>query len=468
MSDLDPLLASPTGYAVDTLGKDLYDWQVKALEPIRESSRRIVRVTVCTPNGAGKSERIVACAVLWWIAAHPKGYVVVTTADGKQLDEQLWPALTDHREKFPQYTWRDREIDTPTGGRVRAWTTDEPGRAEGHHTKDLYDAPLLIIVDEAKSVKEEIFKALSRCTPRAVMFLSSPGPMFGTFFDTHTKLEGWNRVQVGLAQCPHIDLERIDYERKKWGEDSPFFRSTAYGEFMETEGETPTVFKLPELNSLKNSPPEFVPGLRSAFIDFGEGKAETAVYEKDGNRLRKIDSFREANVQIQAAKLVGVLRHEQFPANVVTGESNGPGKDVMDAMEKLGYQINRINTGAKANDPAFQSIAAEQWHMASKMVRERMCILPLDDTTLFEQLRNRFSVFTTSGKIGVEDKHEMGKRGVSSPDRADTVCGALVSIPLAHQLVMANKAKNPECWGDWMKNNLDREEMSGYAARHAP
>ena len=460
--------ATPVGFAELVLGKDLYQWQANALTPLEDAHKRIVRISVCTPNGAGKSERIVACAALWWLAVYPKGTVVITTADSKQLDNQVWPAITAHRGLFPAYTWRDREIDTPTGGRVRAFTTDEAGRAEGWHKLDNQTGPLLMIIDEAKSVKEPIFQAIDRCTFNALMLTSSPGPMFGTFYDTFYRVKGWHNIQAGLKDCPHISMERIDGLRDKWGENNPFFQSTAHGKFMEQEGDLPMVFKLPELNSLKDNPPEFVPGYRSAFIDFGSGEAETTVYEKNGNRVRKIDAFREASVQITAGRLVATLRAEGFAANTVSGESNGPGKDIMDAMQALGYVVERVNTGAKPSDPAFVSVASEQWHQASAMVRNRECILPLGDDTLFKQLMNRHSVFTASGKIGVEEKHDMAKRGLVSPDRADAVCGVLTNMPMAHQLRMANKAKNPAAWMDYLEQNQEQEDASSFASRHAP
>jgi hypothetical protein len=51
-----------------------------------------------------------------------------------------------------------------------SFTTDEPSRAEGHH-KNAH-SPLLMIVDEAKSVEAEIFQALDRCTYNVLLIYS--------------------------------------------------------------------------------------------------------------------------------------------------------------------------------------------------------------------------------------------------------------------------------------------------------
>jgi hypothetical protein len=163
----------------------------------------------------------------------------VTTKDGKQLDNQLQPSLRCHEGKFSK-SWKfiDRMIENPTGGRCVMFTTDEPGRAEGWHKLDDIEGPLLIIVDEAKSVDQRIFDALDRCTYNAMLYASSPGKMLGAFYESQTREElGFLRTRVGLIDCPHIPKDRIDNIILKHGKDSAFTRSTLYGEFMEAEGE---------------------------------------------------------------------------------------------------------------------------------------------------------------------------------------------------------------------------------------
>ena len=56
------------------------------------------------------------------------------------------------------------------------------------------------------------------------------------------------------------------------------------------------------------------------------------------------------------------------------------------------------------------------------MVRGEV-VLP-EDEELVAQLTTRRSRVTGEGKLGVEAKRELGRRGLPSPDRADAVCGA--------------------------------------------
>ncbi len=220
------------------LGLHLYPWQCESVEPFDEAGEKLVQVSLATPNGSGKSAVVIPTLALGWLALFPKGRVVITTADGKQLDGQVMPALEAHRGKFDRWTFIEREIRTPTGGRLVAFTTDQAGRAEGWHKLDDTEGPLLIIADEAKTIPEDIFSAIDRCTYNGLLLTSSPGSMQGRFYRSQMLAElGFIRIKIGLLDCPHIGQDKIDRIIAEHGATSPFTRSTLHGEFMEAEGE---------------------------------------------------------------------------------------------------------------------------------------------------------------------------------------------------------------------------------------
>lgn len=247
--EIADLLQHPIGFTEIALEMPLYEWQDRALAPLQgllDAAGNVTRtkITVAAPNGSGKSQRVVAAAALYWVSVHKRGRVVITTADGKQLNEQIYPSLTAHRARFPGWKWvtsPNIKITTPTGGTINAFTTDDPGRAEGWHMEfdpktANFDGPLLIIVDEAKSVPEGIFAALDRCGYNAILYVSSPGVRAGRFYESHTtNAAGFTVVQAGLTDCPHISQAKIDDIIATYGPDAPFTRSTLYGEFMDSE-----------------------------------------------------------------------------------------------------------------------------------------------------------------------------------------------------------------------------------------
>src|SRR5277367_4061658 len=64
-------------FAEGMLQLPLYPWQREALEWFDQWPRSRVKGALCTPNGAGKSGRVVASLALWWLAAHPRAKVVI-------------------------------------------------------------------------------------------------------------------------------------------------------------------------------------------------------------------------------------------------------------------------------------------------------------------------------------------------------------------------------------------------------
>jgi len=114
-------------FAEGGLGLKLYDWQAKANMVIeRCAALERKKIAIVAPNGAGKTERIVAVSALRWLHNFPRGRVIVTSADSKQIDSQLMPALHAQRAKFPAWQWLQREVRTPAGGFLLAFSTDEP------------------------------------------------------------------------------------------------------------------------------------------------------------------------------------------------------------------------------------------------------------------------------------------------------------------------------------------------------
>jgi hypothetical protein len=133
---------------------------------------------------------------------------------------------------------------------MTAFTTDDPRRAEGYHA-DFGGGgtlPVVISVDEAKSVAEPIFDAFAaRCTFNGLFYVSSTGICQGSFYDAMCGKGGFKRYSIGLKQCPHISRQRIDelLEEYKDSPDHPLLLSTLHGQFMDFSGEASRFVVLP-------------------------------------------------------------------------------------------------------------------------------------------------------------------------------------------------------------------------------
>ena len=393
MTDKD-IIATPIGFIEACLGLKLYPWQDKALASLENTSGR-QKISVVTPNGSGKSERIVAGAALWWMAVHPRGKVVITTKDGRQLSEQIYPALTKHRDKFEGWSWVTSphiKVTTPTGGSINAFTTDDPGRAEGWHKEDDDYGPLLIIVDEAKSVPEPIFDAFERCTYNAIMYVSSPGPMLGRFYDAFTKnRDQFLTVQAGLKDCPHIPKEKVDDIIKTYGEEHPFTRSSVYGEFMDVDDANKYIIPLSSLQRCLQNPPQFRGGTKFAFCDFAAGGDENVIAYRNGNKVTIEAAWRDANKLASVGRFIQHFRKLELKPEEVYGDAAA--KDMCDMLAEAGWNIKRINFGQPASQSEiFLSWGAEAWLNFGTMVT----------MTMFREIHQRSPHQPQLGNLGVE------------------------------------------------------------------
>lgn len=432
MTPPDDIETSPLWFAEVKLGTKLYDWQAEILEYFDSPSTRI-KASLCTPNGAGKSERIVACLALWWLTVNKRGKVVITTRDSKQLDNQIQPALRNHQGKFEGWKFIDREITTPTGGRCVLFTTDEPGRAEGWHKENDLDGPLLIIVDEAKSVPQEIFQAIDRCTFNALLYVSSPGVRSGRFFDTFSGSMGFHTVKVGLKDCPHISKDRIDDIIQTYGSDHPFTQSTLHGEFMDEDAENIFIISPSSVRSAYETPPAFIDGKSYAFCDFAAGGDENVLAHRVGNRILPLLAWKEANTMASIGRFIIEFQKRGLRAGDIYGDEGGLGGPMIDRLAEAGWPINRVNNGAQALNPdRYENRGAEMWHEAAQIIADFGVILPPDEK-LKSQLTTRKIKLLSDGRMGAESKKDMAKRGLSSPDRADACVMALsVESEIAH------------------------------------
>lgn len=259
------------------LGVDLYKWQADILLTIEKAATlRRKKVAVRAPNGVGKTMRLVTLSGLRWLQRFLRGKVVVTSYANRQLSDQFWPAVRAHSSKFPAWKFKDHEqiINSPEGGRLRAFTTDDPGRAEGFHADE--DCPLLIIVDEAKSIDPEIIKAIDRCSYNVLLYISSPGLKQGPFFDAfNSNSASFITFAAGLKDCPHIAKEKIQDIIDTYGESDPYTRSTLYGEFMDYGDGVNHILELSDIETRQASVIDFKGGPTVFGCDFAAGVMTT-------------------------------------------------------------------------------------------------------------------------------------------------------------------------------------------------
>lgn len=447
---------------------DPYDWQVECLKTVQLGQHALggKKTAIVAPNGSGKTSNCIAPAILYFLTMFPRGQVPVTSSSWLQVEKQLFPSLRQYanRPMFKGWIFNKTEIYTPEGGFCIGFSTSEPGRAEGWHPKCAPDVdPVLYVIDEAKTVDDGIFDAMGRCTLHHAIITSSPGNDSGKFYQIFNKSRKYYyRIKVGYEDCPHI--ERNDPGKKarmfgELGEDHPVYRSSILGEFTELDGRS--VVSRAKVKELRGNPPEFVAHpIKSSGMDFAAGGDENVFAVFEGNRLSVKDHWKDVNTTRARGRFIYLAKEEGINPRNIAADGDGLGIPIIDDMHAEEFNVTAYRGGFPSTNPDYYvNQRAEAWDLFARAVSAREIILDIDDETE-DQLCAPLLEFDSKGRLKVESKDDMAKRGVSSPDRADALVMAYWARKIGTMGVWIEGGEKPPLPGSMI--DLPRYDLSNF------
>lgn len=453
-------LATPANFSREFLKMKLSPQQAEVMDAMGPVGSH---VTAAFCNEAGKTTKVITGFILWhclvWTRRGENGGVVTTSGSWPQITNQLVPALRSYQHLFPKWEFAERTIKINGIPNWMAFSVTDVGRAEGAHGAP--ENPLAAIVDEAKSVRDGVFRALEdRCRPQRLAYLSSPGYAQGRFYESHTASgQFYQRFKVTVDQCPWIDRTQMrraieqagggDYEK---GLQDPLIRSAYFAEFMPFIVDA--LLGLDDIGECLADPPKAKPGDRRAFCDFAAGGDENVLAVRLGNRVWIQDAWRDSNTMSAVGRFVSLFNKLKSEIGLrpedIDGDADGMGKPMCDALEQAGWPVNLFYNNGTPGSPDFTNVSAEVWHTGCEAIKARKVIIP-DDPLLHAQLVDRKAKFSSDGKRAVESKKDLfarqrrDQRPERSPDRADALLGAMQPGRLlrSQNLFEQAKAANP-------------------------
>jgi len=413
-----------------------YEWQLKVWRDVEPKN---CRVALRAANGSGKTSTCAAPIAAWNAMTAPDSTTVVTSGVMRQVREQFWPALRRLVEPHVKEWGIEMTMNTMTfgrtGSRIVGFTASDTFKFEGFHRTGPGDN-LLVIVDEAKSINDDIFIAIERMQPSRLLMQSSPGPAAGAFYKAWGgEKEYWKKHVVQYKDCPHLLRLKVtladgttipwaDSVIGKYGINAPQTKSMIFAEWMSDDTEL-LVCPLHWYDRCREFPPSKSGNERALGIDVAAGGDENVVAYREGNSVKIIEAWRDRDTFQAAVKVGSIIKRLGIVPEDCYLDVGGMGVGFADVLSNMGMEVNRVNFGGKAyENESYLNRGTEMWVLAARRIEESKIILPDDD-----ELRSQFTTrrYQYKGaKTRLEQKDDMRLRGLKSPDRADAVVMAMV------------------------------------------
>ena len=416
----------PALFAEEVLG-------AKPTEQQWQASRKIVarrRVTIRSGHGTGKSAFMAWC-VLWFLCCYYPCKIPCTAPTGHQLSDILWSEIAlwhrKLRERVPElgaeFEWSSERFSLATHPQesfavARTSRPERPEALQGFHSENV-----LFLIDEASGVPEVVFQVAEGALSTEgtfVVMAANPTREEGYFYDSHHRMrERWAALHWDGEESPLVSRSYIEDMRAKYGVDSPIYQVRVKGNFVTAaDGVIPLALCI----AAQERDVHRTPG---AEVRWG---LDVARFGDDSTALAK----RAGNVQIEPTKewfgkdlmqTVGILKMEYDAArekpDAILVDVIGIGAGVVDRGKEIGLPVVGVNVAESASaDERYARLRDELWFEGREWLERRDCKFAADDALVGELTTAKYSILS-NGKIKVEGKDEMKKRGVASPNRAD-------------------------------------------------
>lgn len=445
-------------FVEDIIGARPDEEQKKILQSVAANQMTTVR----SGHGVGKSA-VQAWGVIWFLSTRPFPKIPCTAPTQHQLFDILWAEVSKwiRSSKYLKdiIMWTNEKVYMK--GHKEEWfavarTSTKPDALQGFHAENI-----LFIIDEASGVDDKIFEpvlgALSTEGSKLLM-CGNPTQLNGFFYDSHHK----NKAQYKTIHIDGRNSERVSEDFVKtivnmYGEDSDVFRVRVAGEFPLAGNDT--FIPLPLLE--KSVSTEYVPRKHPHQIHIGcdvarFGNDKTVISSRVDEKItinRKL-SGKDTQETADYILMLGndlVRRYNLDPKHddpiPVKVDDGGVGGGVVDRLKRVKannpalywwLEIFPVLFGQKIKHKYYDDSTTYMMSIVKNLLleidedgrRKPIEIILPDDEHLIAQLSARKYSLTDKGKIRVESKEAMKKRGLPSPDEADSVLLSCLPVKL--------------------------------------
>lgn len=446
---------NPVLFAKEILQFEPDEWQIKGMIDLAENSK----VAIKSGQGVGKTG-MEAVMLLWFLTCFPYPRIVATAPTRQQLNDVLWSEVSKWQLRSPILSrilkWTKTYIYMV--GNEKRWfavarTATKPENMQGFHEDNM-----LFIVDEASGVADPIMEAILGTLSgdnNKLLMCGNPTRASGTFFDAfHTDRSLYKCHTVSSADSPRTNKSNIEGLIRKYGKDSNVVRVRVYGEFPRQEEDVFISLSSVERACMMERDENKVIQRISFGVDVARyGDDETIVVQNVDGEISLPASFKGKSLMQTVGEVIRLYRMalQKYPeyrglvyANI---DDTGLGGGVTDRLNevKIEERLDRlmvvpVNAASRVPESVvdddgravkacdvYDNLTTYMWAaIKTGLENETLYMQAVSkDNELIAQVTCRKYRLTSRGKIVLESKDDMKKRGVTSPDRADALALSL-------------------------------------------
>lgn len=409
-------------------------WQDKVLAAFRD--HHFLALKAC--KGPGKT-CLEAWLALGFLLTRENAEIIVTAVTKPNLKDNLWKELSLWHARAPLlqrlFDIRGERIverDHPKTWWISARAYDQSAdpAAQANTMAGLHAAHTLIVIDEVSECPDGLVVAAEGAhsvegQEAKLVIAGNPtkteGPLYRVCTDDRDRW--WVMEITGDPEdpnrAPRISLDWAREQIASYGRDSNYVRTNVLGKFPLTASTKllgPEAVAEAVLRSPKKSTWEWAPKVLG--VDCARyGDDEISLFPRQGRVAFAPTVFREMGTMRLASEVA--LYIAKWGARVTFVDVGGVGGGVFDRLEQLGVpNVIGVEFGAKAlEDKKYFNRRSEMWALMAEWVKDKGA-LP-DDQVLRKELVGPNFDFDEHGRLRLETKKQMKKRGLTSPNRAD-------------------------------------------------
>lgn len=419
----------PEFFHREVLGFTPWAKQIEIGESIRDHRNTAVR----SCNGAGKTYYI-AHEALRFLYSFPNSAVINTAPTWTQVENQFW------RYFRSAYT----NALVPLGGKLlktelsigETWyakgianNPDNVASFQGWHAENM-----MMIFDEGSGIPPKIWEAavgaMSGGTVVRFIVIGNPNVNSGPFYDAF-KDPTFNKIRISAFDIPNVIEKRVvvpgltDHHfveeiATRYGINSSAYKVRVLGEFPDHASDT--LISLDLIENAFNADRELInqdddiTGLDVARF----GDDDSALVRRIGNKA-KVEWVINGNNTMELAGKSALYLRANPTTSLYIDITGGLGAGVFDRLREqpdIADRVFGVNVAGTARDAAtYINIRVESWANVGEWLRDAV----LEKHEGFYELAQPKYKITSAGKMQLESKEDMKKRGVQSPNVGDAL-----------------------------------------------